>query len=383
MTTRFLSGISFYSFLPFFSLYLINEKNLEESDVAIIILTFLFISRSFSLFTHFIIDFINYKKTLFFSYLISSSFIISIYFTSSFYILLLSSAFIGAGFSIANVGTSLFIAENSHHSQRVKNFSILNVIVNISSAVGGAAGEWFYHGSYSSVIFLPSAIMCVAALYSLTLTDKKHTSPMQDQPTEATTRFLAWGLFLCYSSIPFFMLGLIFRNLAYLFELHYQGARNYISVAYLFALNASMIILLQIKVTQFIDKQKKSHQAIIYKCSLILIAILLLFLNFNALFSLYLLIILFTFSELIWSPYNNSLAIEKCPFTRKKLSLSICLFFWGLAESLGAYIGIIANDVQIHTYIPITLFLLLISLFAAEYSISLRRSDENHPISRM
>lgn len=110
MTTRFLSGISFYSFLPFFSLYLINEKNLEESDVAIIILTFLFISRSFSLFTHFIIDFINYKKTLFFSYLISSSFIISIYFTSSFYILLLSSAFIGAGFSIANVGTSLFIA---------------------------------------------------------------------------------------------------------------------------------------------------------------------------------------------------------------------------------------------------------------------------------
>ncbi|MFV8148004.1 MFS transporter, partial [Enterobacter cloacae complex sp.6722787] len=89
-----------------------------------------------------------------------------------------------------------------------------------------------------------------------------------------------------------------------------------------------------------------------------------------ALVSLYLLIILFTFSELIWSPYNNSLAIEKCPFTHKKLSLSICLFFWGLAESLGAYIGIIANDVQIHIYIPITLFLLLISLFAAEYSIS-------------
>ncbi|WP_230085060.1 MFS transporter [Providencia sp. wls1922] len=383
MTTRFLSGTSFYSFLPFFSLYLIHYKNISESETAIIIFVFLFISRAFSLFTHFIIDFLNYKKTLFLSYLISSTSIISPYFISNFYPILLSSALIGAGFSIANVSTSLFIAENNNHSERVKSFSILNVIVNISSAVGGAVGEWFYHSFYSGVIFLPAAIMFIAALYSLTLTNTKHTQPTQSQQTKASASFLEWGIFLCYSAIPFFMLGLVFRNLAYLFELNYQNARDYITVSYLFALNASMIIFLQIKVTQYIDKQKKSYQSIIYKFSLLLIASLLLFLNFSALITLYLLIILFTFSELIWSPYNNSLAIEKCPFTRKKLSLSICIFCWGLAESLGAYIGIIANHTQMHTYIPTSLLLILIVLFTAEYFIHLRSTDENHPISRM
>lgn len=383
MTTRFLSGTSFYSFLPFFSLYLIHYKNINESETAIVIFVLLFISRAFSLFTHFIIDFLNYKKTLFLSYLISSSSIISLYFISNFYVLVLSAALIGAGFSIANVSTSLFISENNNHSERVKHFSVLNVIVNISSAVGGAVGEWFYHGFYSGVIFLPATIMCVATLYSLTLTNTKHTQSIQSQPTKASASFLEWGIFLCYSAIPFFMLGLVFRNLAYLFELNYQGTRDYITVSYLFALNAFIIIFLQIKVTQYIDKQKKSYQSIIYKFSLLLIASLLLFLNFSALIPLYLLIILFTFSELIWSPYNNSLAIEKCPFTRKKLSLSICIFCWGLAESLGAYVGIMANHTQMHTYIPISLLLLLIVLFTAEYFIHLRSTDENHPISRM
>ncbi|VEH56623.1 MFS transporter [Providencia rustigianii] len=383
MKTRFLSGISFYSFLPFFSLYLLHYKNINESHIAIIIFTFLFISRAFSLFTHFIISYLNYKITLFLSYLISCLSILSIYFISNFYFIFLSTAFIGAGFSIANVCCSLFIAESHNHSERVKNFPILNVIVNLSSALGGAIGEWFYNGFYSGVIFLPACIMFFAALYSLTIIDIKHVKPIPNQQNKITVSLFEWIVFLGYSAIPFFMLGLVFRNLAYLFELNYQGGSDYISVSYLFILNAFMIISLQIKITQLIDKQTKIAQSIIYKFSIILIAVLLLFLNFSALMQIYLLIILFTFSELIWSPYNNSLAIEKCPFNNQKLSLSICIFFWGLAESFGAYVGIIANQDQIHIFIPVTLLSLLILLFGIEYIISMRKQHENHHISGM
>lgn len=383
ITSRFLSGISFYSFLPFFSLYLLNYKNIPEDKTAIIIFIFLFISRACSLFTPYIIKLLGYKKTLITTYFLASVSISSIYFISSYIFLIFVSAAIGAGFSIANVCASLFMAENNNHSDRIKNFSLLNVIVNISSALGGIVGEWSYNESYSGIIILPSAIMFLSSIYAFTLTEGEISKKDDEHNTTPSSTLKAWYLFVGYSSIPFFMLGLIFRNLAYHFESNYAENIHYISVSHLFALNAAIIIFLQVKVTHYLAKKKSSVQETMYKLSLALISTLLLFFDFKSTMSMYLLIILFTLSELIWSPYNNSLAIEKCPFRNKKISLSICIFCWGLAESLGAYIGIISTPEQLHITIPLITFSILLILFSIEYYLYNRKRNENDNFSRM
>ncbi|MEQ4691137.1 MFS transporter [Providencia manganoxydans] len=381
ITSRFFSGISFYSFLPFYSIYLINYKNMIESNVAIILFIFLFISRACSLFTHYIIDYIGYKLTLILSYLMASVAILSIYVINSFSFLLLASAIIGAGFSIANVCTSLFIAENNNHSERVKNFSLLNVAVNISSAIGGVIGEWFYHGFYSGIIMLPAAVMLASSLYSCTLQNIKQSKVNSKNEEKALSTFAEWIVFVCYSSMSFFMIGLILRNLAFHFEVNNNETIRYVSVSSLFALNAAIIIFLQIKSTSLLSAQRTDLQIFIYKLSLLVVSVLLLIFNFQSALSMYLLIVLFTLSELIWSPYNNSLSIDKCPFKNKKLSLSICIFFWGLAESLGAYMGIIANSYQLHFLIPFCSFLILIFLFCIEGLLTKRKRNENDYIS--
>lgn len=381
VTSRFLSGVSFYSFLPFYSIYLINYKDIGEHDVAIILFIFLFVSRACSLFTHYIIDLVGYKLTLILSYLMASVAILSIYSINNFSFLLLISAIIGAGFSIANVCTSLFVAENNDHSERVKNFSLLNVAVNISSAIGGVIGEWFYHGFYSGIIILPAVVMLASSLYCCTFKGIKHNKTNQKNREKVMSTFLEWVVFVCYSSISFFMIGLILRNLAFHFEANNNDTLRYVSVSALFALNASIIIFLQVKSTSLLSAQSTKKQIFIYKLNLVLVSILLLIFNFQSALSMYFLVVLFTLSELVWSPYNNSLSIEKCPFKNKKLSLSICIFFWGLAESLGAYMGIIADTYHLHFLIPFFSFLILISLFCIEGLLAKRKSHENDYIS--
>ncbi|MEQ4620950.1 MFS transporter [Providencia vermicola] len=383
ITSRFLSGLSFYSFLPFYSIYLINYKGISEENVAVILFIFLFISRACSLFTHYIIDAIGYKLTLIFSYLVAAISLLSIYAMTDVIAIMFISAIIGAGFSIANVCTSLFIAENNNHAERVKNFSILNVAVNISSAIGGVIGEWFYHGFYSGIIILPAVVMLSSSLYSCTLNNVKHSHSNQQNNDKVVATFSEWVLFVCYSSISFFMIGLILRNLAFHFEANHNETIRYVSVSSLFALNAILIILLQVKSTSLLSKQSTKRQIITYKLSLVFVSILLLLFDFQSALSLYLLIILFTLSELIWSPYNNSLSIEKCPFKNKKLSLSLCIFFWGLAESGGAYMGIMADRYQLHVLIPFSSCLMLISLFSIEGLLTKRKSHESDYISRV
>ncbi|MCK1145244.1 MFS transporter, partial [Providencia stuartii] len=70
-------------------------------------------------------------------------------------------------------------------------------------------------------------------------------------------------------------------------------------------------------------------------------------------------------------------------FKNKKLSLSLCIFFWGLAESGGAYMGIMADRYQLHVLIPFSSCLMLISLFSIEGLLTKRKSHESDYISRV
>ena len=137
------------------------------------------------------------------------------------------------------------------------------------------------------------------------------------------------------------------------------------------------LLLLQMKVTNFLANKNLLIQNIIYKISLLLTVSILFFLDFNSATSLYLLIGLFSLCELVWSPYNNSLSIIKCPFENKKMSLSLCVFFWGVAESCGAYFGLIVELYQLNYVLPFFIIILLIFLFGVEHFLTKRNKYEN------
>lgn len=377
LASRFLSGVSFYSFLPFYSLYLLNYKELTKEDIAIILFVFLFVSRGFSLLSHYIIFLLGYKITFIMSYLLTSLAIAMTYLLSDVSSFIIFSAIIGAGFSIANICTSLFLAENSLHSNRMRNFSILNVIVNISSALGGVLGEFFYNKSYPGVILFPALIMLFSAIYSMGIKYSAISNENNNNTIRVSASFSEWCVFVLYSAVSFFMIGVILRNLAYHYELYSKMEIKYISVSLLFALNAGIIITLQMKVTNFLANKNILIQNIIYKISLLLTVSILFFLDFNSATSLYLLIGLFSLCELVWSPYNNSLSIIKCPFENKKMSLSLCVFFWGVAESCGAYFGLIAELYQLNYVLPFFIIILLIFLFGVEHFLIKRNKYEN------
>ncbi|EPL6456202.1 MFS transporter [Providencia rettgeri] len=377
LASRFLSGISFYSFLPFYSLYLLNYKELTKEDVAIVLFVFLFVSRGFSLLSHYIIFSLGYKITFIMSYLLTSLAIAMTYLLSNFSSFIIFSAIIGAGFSIANICTSLYLAENSLHSNRMKNFSILNVIVNISSALGGVLGEFFYNKSYSGVILFPALIMFLSAIYLVGVKNNEKYNKSNNDKIRVSTSFSEWCVFVLYSAVSFFMIGVILRNLAYHYELYSKMEMEYISVSLLFALNAGVIITLQMKMTNFLAKKNLLTQNIVYKISLLLTVSVLFFLDFNSSINLYLLIGLFSLCELVWSPYNNSLSIIKCPFENKKMSLSLCVFFWGIAESCGAYFGLISELYQLKYVLPFFIIILLIFLFGFEHFLIKRNKYEN------
>lgn len=381
LASRFFSGVSFYSFLPFYSLYLLNYKELIKEDIAIILFVFLFVSRGFSLLSHYIIFLLGYKITFIMSYLLTSLAIAMTYLLSDVSLFIVFSAIIGAGFSIANVCTSLFLAENSLHANRMRDFSILNVIVNISSALGGVLGEFFYNKSYSGVILFPALIMFLSAIYSMGIKNNKKYNKNPNNKIGVSTNFSEWCVFVLYSAVSFFMIGVILRNLAYHYELYSKVEMGYVSVSSLFALNAGIIITLQMKVTNFLAKKNIFIQNIIYKISLLLTVSVLFFLDFNSAIILYLLIGLFSLCELVWSPYNNSLSIIKCPFENKKISLSLCVFFWGVAESCGAYFGLITELYQLNYILPFFIIILLVFLFGVEHFLIKRNKYENDSFS--
>ena len=357
LSIRFFTALSFYIYLPFFALYLKHVKFLNEADTALLTMILVFSSKVFSLAAPYFIKKLGNSITIFSTYSICLFSIISIMFFKNLFLMAFISIILGAGFAIGSIAIKNSIALGDS-SKRLKLFVYLNIIVNLAAATGTIIGNYFSNGflnflPYASIITL---ILSLVILIPYSSKGTVKTLEVEEKPIAGQHKsrsLILWIGFIVSSMIPLFLYGMFFDTVAYQVD-KYQSKIN---VGVLFTINGLIIIFLQAFIYSIMKKFNKFKLSNISFIIQILLSISMLLYNVKSFWCIIIFVILFSLYEMFWSPINDYLSVEFAPFKHKSMSIAIANFGWGIAESIGAYVGI-RVDYQYY-FIPVAIVIVI------------------------
>ncbi|MGZ6503197.1 MAG: MFS transporter, partial [Tumebacillaceae bacterium] len=259
----------------------------------------------------------------------------------------LLSGMLGVSFSVATLGMKSFVGRTFDEQKRITAFSYLNVAVNIGAALGPIVGGFVMESRFYLLPLIALGSQVITLLFSFWLpqvprVEDTSTSPEKQQLNMRIVP-LKFVWFLLISSCTW--LGYV--QLYNVFPAFSKGYLDERLIGILFSVNAVVIIVLQIPISHFFEKvfsKGKMSQSMLLVLGNGFMAVSMVCFALVKTQSMVILVIgcmLFTVSELLWSPFYDAMVVQ----IRGKLdvvtALGISGFLWGLAESLGTSIGML------------------------------------------
>jgi predicted MFS family arabinose efflux permease len=363
--SRFSASLAYYSFVPFFAVYLVKSKGVDEGQTALIVSLLIFSGRFFTLMSGYITGLMSCKKLLLTCYSLCIITLVTIVFTKNALVLTVSGLVIGICFALCSIVSKVLVASAST-SDTMRFFGYLNLAVNIASALGTVLADQTAKVAIN-LLPLASAAILFLTIYSVVKIkiDDRITSTMKIT-LSSVTQIITYknGGFLLISTTPWIIYGYFFNSIAY--QLTQPSVNGEYNVSLLFSLNAGIIITLQTVVMHFVSRIKKERILWLSCFNQIILCSAIFFLQPGGYYFLIIFVVLFSLSELIWSPLNDYLSAEIVAPESRSIFMPVCNFTWGLAETAGTYVGInyfsVINQYVIFIIPVICLFVLIAHL---------------------
>lgn len=384
--SRFSASLAYYSFVPFLAVYLVKSKGLDEGQTALIVSLLILSGRVFTLISGYITGLVNCKTLLVMCYSLCIVALVTIVFTKSTVVLTGCSIIIGVCFALCSIVSKVLIASVST-SDTMRFFGYLNLAVNIASAFGTVLAD---QSAKIAINLLPlvSAVILFLTVYSIIRMQiaEQFASPMKVAWSALPQMLtLKSGAFLLISTTPWLIYGYFFNSIV--FQLTQSGVGGNFNVSLLFTLNAGIIIALQTVVMYFVSRVKKTRILLLSCLNQIVLCASLYFLKPENYYFLVAFVVLFSLSELIWSPLNDYLSAEIVESQNRSVFMPLCNFTWGIAETAGTYVGInyyaVINEYVLYIIPGVCLFVLIshISILQPYEKWLSQKESENYKIN--
>ncbi|MFH8789296.1 MFS transporter [Streptomyces roseoverticillatus] len=350
VVARATSCAGFFAVLPYLGLWLVDSRGLTGADAGLVVGAAILANRAGGVLLVPLIHRLGLKASVGAGYLGAA----------------LAFAVLGAGLHLpaygwlvvaALAGLSLAMATTAMKAQvaafppdqRLRGFSYLNMAVNAGSAVGpvigGALLEW--HAGWLPLAAAALDLVALAAVPALPGTWRGSDSPQRTAEGDDDGRkgrwlpqrpFVAFSLLVCGTWVAY---AQVFDVLpAYLGDT--ISTRD---LGLVFTLNAVLVVALQVPVSalsrRVLSRPRAGFGLLCTAANVILAAAVVLF-AFGRTGGLGLLLaamVLFTLSELVWSPLYDAQVGERRGTLSTTAAYALAGVAWGAAESAGAWLG--------------------------------------------
>ncbi|CDG16635.1 MFS transporter [Xenorhabdus doucetiae] len=337
--SRFTGSLAYYSFVPFLAIYLVKAKEISQADAAIAVSLLILSGRVSSLFSGIVIIRTGLKRLLLCGYAGCSAVCVLLTLLEGCVALSLASMIIGISFALCSIASKILIAGLSQGGKGLKAFGYLNVAVNVASALGTVIADQTSRIYINLLPLLAGVVLAATALLIAKLDEQRlplHRKKLEHVQT-VSGQIRMRLLFILASLSPWLIYGFFFNGISY--QLATTSATGH-RVSILFSLNAGLIIVFQTIVLHYIDRIRKDGLLWVSCINQLVLCASLMFYQLDSFEALIMFVVVFTFSEMVWSPLNDYLSAEFAGPDGRESFMPVCNFVWGIAESLGTFIGI-------------------------------------------
>lgn len=377
------SSLGYYMFIPFLGVYLLGLYNYSSWQIGFVVGIGLLATRAGAIFLPRLVNSLGDKWIIFASYILVATLLL---FTglaqlSSYPLWIIVSAILGVSFSSATLAMKVWIANCVAEGERINAYSVLNIAVNIGAACGPAIAGLLTSRHVSALPLVTAINLALSSVLAIML-PRERLLKTNAIAVSKTTK-------LEMSRIPKEFLFLIacgaFTWIAYaqVFDVFPTYAKGHLSeslVGLLFTINAILIIVLQTPFTHYLnnvfERRNKIRAAI---CLLAISQFVLgmsflgfMFIDTHIWFGPVLGMILFTCSEVIWSPLLDVLVAEVRGTLGSATAFAYTGLVWGVAESIGSWCGLVLINKQLtHGVSPILLGMIVAFLSSIFFAVQL------------
>ncbi|GHH24931.1 MFS transporter [Streptomyces rubradiris] len=346
VVARTTSCAGFFAVLPYLGLWLVDDRGLSGTDAGLVVGSSILANRAGGVLLVPLIHRLGLKASVGAGYLGAVVAFCALgsglRLPASCWLVL--AALVGLFLAMATTAMKAQIAAFPP-DQRLRGFSYLNMAVNAGSAVGpvigGALLEW-----HADRLPLAAAALDLVALTVVPALPGAWRASERPQPAGGggrgrwlpQRRFVAFSLLVCGTWVAY---AQVFDVLpAYLGDT--VGARD---LGLVFTLNAVLVVVLQVPVSalcrRVLNRPRGGFGILCFAANVVLAAAVLLFaLGRSAGLGLLLgAMVLFTLSELVWSPLYDAQVGERRGTLTTTAAYALAGVAWGAAESVGAWLG--------------------------------------------
>ncbi|MBB5355727.1 MFS family permease [Anoxybacillus mongoliensis] len=337
---RIFNSIGFFVYVPLFSLWLVKMKNLDITEMSVVVAAFTFVSKAGNLLVGGVVNKLGIKNSLIVGLWGSALLLTILTFIQSYTFIFVIVLLLGISISLYNVSLKTHISLLKE-DERLQAFALLNVAVNVGASVGPLLGGWLLDWNSFGIII--AAIVCyvLAGCVSLLLpriiigdAEKGINIVQFVKSSKSNPHFFVFVRFIAFSGLFWFLYTQLFTTFPVVVSQYFSGK----TIGLFFTVNAMTIIALQ----GFYPKiQPKWRLEYWYALALVLntISYFLLWISHHF-WIIFVGVILFSIAEIIWVPTVDHQIVEKKGMLSSSWAFGISGVLWGMWESIGGFVGL-------------------------------------------
>ena|SRR3990167_2270315 len=357
--SRFLSSFNLFLFVPFYPVWLHQEKLLSTMNISIVTALVVISLRSASLLFAAIIKKHPKRHVTTFCLLLTIIVYLAIFTLEKFHISYsilwyLLSLLLGSLIAITSLALLSAIALQVKESHHRSGFSYMNIALNLSAGIGTLIASYVMHYDNRLLPVVPILFSLVTIYFSMGIPmDIPVESAMVVKDKNQSTQW-PFILFIIANVLTFF-------GYAQFYDVFPIFAKSFIDmriIGALFLFSGVVIVLLQIPFTKIFEKFNHAVSSAIGNLVFGFGIFLLLFASQSMLYLFFLAIIILSIGEVIFVPTYYAMAIKLS--NNPVMSLAITLTGRGIGESLGTFFGVYTaiHGVGAYSYVAGTLTIL-------------------------
>lgn len=331
--------------LPFLSLYLTEDLNLNLTQVGWIMTSFGVGSLLGSWLGGKLTDTIGFYKVMFWSLLVTGFLFIGLQFITTFYGFIIS---IFLTMTVADAfRPAMFVSLKAYSKpeNRTRSLTLIRLAINLGFSFGPFLGGIIIAIIGYSGLFWVDGITCIGAIFlmKLVLKEKEFFKIDSKLPVIDGVKVIS-----VYKDMPYwifltvvFLMGFIFMQLFSTMPLFYKEihALSEVQIGLLLSINGFLIFLFEMPLIHYIEKKLLNKLKII-TWSLVLLALSYTILNStNWIGILVIGMLLITIGEMLAFPFTNNFAMNRAPIGKEGKYLALYSMAFSFAHIFSAKTG--------------------------------------------
>ncbi|WP_461201797.1 MFS transporter [Anoxybacillus sp. TBDG-1] len=337
---RIFNSIGFFVYVPLLSLWLVKMKNLDITEMSVVVAAFTFVSKAGNVLVGGFVNKFGIKNSLIIGLWGSALLLTTLTIIHSYILIFVIVLLLGISISLYNVSLKTHISL-LEEDERLQAFALLNVAVNVGASVGPLVGGWLL--DWNSLGIIIAAIVCYVLAGGVSLLLPRITIEHAEKginivqfvkSSKSNPHFFVFVRFIAFSGLFWFLYTQLFTTFPVVVSQYFSGK----TIGLFFTVNAMTIIALQGFYPKIQPKWKIEYW---YALALVLTTISYFLLWISHHFWIILVsVILFSIAEIIWVPTIDHQIVEKKGVLSSSWAFGFSGLIWGMCESVGGFVGL-------------------------------------------